>query len=150
MTGEVIGVFSGLASGMLVATVNYYFTSRRLRNEQAMRLREERLKIIIGLLTQFEDVRTNYERLRDNKPVPANFVVGTETIALTNTLRDLRIYRALISQKFYELLMRRHQAACNMAMVIHADGPAWQGAVQEWDKSGDQLRDAMEAEFYSL
>jgi len=152
----IVAVFGGLGSGLVVSAANFYFTSRfldeRLRKEQASRWKEgaraEKLRVITDLLAQFEDVRINYERIREGKPIDPKFEIrGSETIALTTTLRDLRIYRALMSETFYMLMSQRHQIAGDLAVGIRNE-QTWKSAIERWEGNGKALRETVEKEFY--
>ncbi len=153
----VVAVFGGLGSGLVVAAANFYFTHRfldeRLRKEQASRWKEtgraEKLRVVMDLFAHFEDVRINYERIREGKPIDPKFEIrGSETVALTNILRDLRIYRPLMSETFYELMNQRLQIAGDLAIGITKDDLAWRSAIEKWEESGTALREAIERDFY--
>lgn len=153
MNEAVIGLLSGIGSGVVVAVVNYYFTNRslveRLRSESERNRKELKGKMITDIVAAFEDVRINYERIREGKPLDPRFEIrGNETIALTNIWRDLRVQRPLLTEKFYSLLMEQHSAAGALAQAIRADQSTWQAAMAGWEAILERISNAIEAEFY--
>jgi len=80
------------------------------------------------MVSRFEHVRVNYERIRENKPIDKDFEIrGTETIALTNILRDLRAHRPLLTDKYYELMIQVGLVVSHFANIgpgpLSASGP---------------------------
>lgn len=153
MNEAVIGLLSGIGSGVVVAITNYYFTHRslldRLRTESERNRRELQSKMINNMVATFEDVRINYELLRNNKPTDPTFIIrGNETVTLTNIWKDLRVFRPLLTEKFYGLLMEQHEAAAALAQAIPADPATWQAAITRWEAVRETLSKAVEAEFY--
>jgi hypothetical protein len=152
MNEAIIGILSGIGSGLLVALINYYFTHRslldRLKIESERRRTELRGKLITDIVAAFEDVRINYERIREGKPLDPRFEIrGHETIFLTNILRDLRVQKPLLTETFHGLLMEQHEAAGALAQAIRADHGTWQTAIARWEEVRERISKAIEAQF---
>ena len=112
--------------------------------------RGDRYRHIMDVVERFEDVRINYELIRRGKsPHPGFEIRDSETIALTIILRDLRVYRTILSDKYYELLMRKFKAAGRLAQAIRGEESNWDAAITEWEEIGGEISNEVEADFHS-
>jgi hypothetical protein len=121
-----LALLSGLGSGLIVALVNYFLTRKIMLEKEHKEFESYKFQRIKDLVSRFEDVRINYQRIRNGTPPDKEFEIrGSETIPLTMIKKDLCVFRSVISGHFHDLLQQQYVSACNLAMAIKAEDTVW-------------------------
>lgn len=105
----------------------------------------ERFTRIADLSARLERVLTNLNRLRTGSSVPEGFQRGREIVPLTEIYEDLKIYRLILTEEFYALLLKEAHLVLKLAQDMSED--EWNQSAAEWNHLDEQLRAAVEEAF---
>lgn len=142
-------LLSGLGSGLVVACADYLFTRKQMEARDRKEFESYRCQRIEDLVSRFEYVRINYQRMHLGGDYDEGFLMGHETIPLTFIERDLRLWGSLLSHPFNDLMHKQFEIACKLALEIGKDQSRWNALIAEWNLVSEEISNAMATDFYS-
>ncbi len=148
MSNFLTALLSGLGSGLVLAYINYRFTTRQIKVRDKKEFEGARCQCIEKLQKDFQYVKINYQRIQDGKEPDEGFVRNHETLSLTFIRRDLDLNRTFLPISFYDLMEKQYKITCDLALALRKDQSQWDEIMQEWEKVVRDISDKLNSDFY--